>query len=431
MKSLFPLSFLAILLTTLFTTGCEQDKCIRTEEYTAYEPVYKRIDEMRVPATYVAAKSLSSPGKIFYYKGYLLINEMHKGIHVIDNRNPEAPDNLGFIEVPGNLDMAVNNDILYVDSYLDLVAIDIRNPTSPVEVNRVADVFQSFYSFDDQLGYLVEYVPTDITRTIDCGDNNWGRPIFFEGDMMMAESGAFDNNFGGNRGISSNSSVSTSVVSGGSMARFTVADDYLYTIDGAEIKIFDVTQSSPALKNQLTLQWGIETLFPMAGSLFIGSNSGLIIYDITNPEAPQYLSTFSHATACDPVVVQGNTAYVTLRDGNPCQGFVNQLDVVDVSNLTNPSLIKSYPMDNPHGLSVLNETLYLCEGAFGLKTFDIANSNQISQNLLDHVTGLFAYDVIVLPPGDHVIVVGQNGLYQFDATDRSDLKQLSVLAIEN
>ena len=431
MKSLFPFSILAILLTTLFTTGCEQDKCTRTEEYIAYEPVYKRIDEMRIPTTYVAAKPLSSPGKIFYYKGYLLINEMHKGIHVIDNRNPEAPEKLGFIEIPGNIDMAVNENTLYVDSYLDLVAIDIKNPTSPVEVSRVQDVFQSFYSFDDQLGYLVEYVPTDITRTIDCGDFNWGRPIFFEGDMMMAESGAFDKGLGGNRNFSSTSSVSSSVVSGGSMARFTVADDYLYTIDGAEIKIFDVKQSSPALKNQLTLQWGIETLFPMAGSLFIGSNAGLIIYDITNPEAPQYLSTFSHATACDPVVVQGNTAYVTLRDGTPCQGFVNQLDVVDVSNLTNPSLIKSYSMQNPHGLSVLDETLYLCEGSFGLKTFDITNSKQISQNLLDHVTGLFAYDVIVLPPGDHVMVVGQNGLYQFDATDRSDLKQLSVLAIEN
>src|SRR4029078_894787 len=110
-----------------------------------YEPVFKRIDEMRIPASFGAARSLESPGKIFYYKGYLLINEMNKGIHIIDNTNPQSPVNVGFIDLPGTLDMAVNNDILYADSYLDLVGIDISNPLAPVEVNRVTDVFQSFY----------------------------------------------------------------------------------------------------------------------------------------------------------------------------------------------------------------------------------------------------------------------------------------------
>lgn len=88
-------------------------------------------------------------------------------------------------------------------------------------------------------------------------------------------------------------------------------------------------------------------------------------------------------------------------------------------------------MDNPHGLSVHSQTLYLCEGSFGLKTFDVSNPNQISQSLLDNVTGFFAYDVIVLPQDEHVMVVGQNGLYQFDATDKTDLKQLSVISIGN
>ncbi|MGB4850269.1 MAG: hypothetical protein WBP41_20255 [Saprospiraceae bacterium] len=424
MKSIFQFSFLAVLLASFLMTGCEQDRCTRTEEYIAYEPVFKRIDEMRVPASFGAARALESPGKIFYYKGYLLINEMNKGIHVIDNTIPQSPVNIGFIDLPGTLDMAVHNDILYADNYLDLVGIDISNPTAPIEVSRVNDVFQSFYSFNDQLGFLVEYVPTPTKITIDCNDINWGRGIWLQEDILMVKDGSF---FG--VGLNSGSAVSSNVVTGGSMARFTAVNNYLYTIDGAQIKIFDVTQSLPVLKNKVDVQWGVETLFPMANNLFIGSNSGLLIYDISNRESPVFRSTFTHATACDPVAVSGNTAYVTLRDGNACQGFVNQLDVIDVSNLDNPSLIKSYPMDNPHGLSIVDNTLYLCEGKFGLKTFDISDNQKIDKNLLDRVSGFFGWDVIVLPPGDLVMVVGSDGLYQFDAKDRSDLKELSKITI--
>ncbi|MGB3077616.1 MAG: hypothetical protein WBB31_00950 [Saprospiraceae bacterium] len=425
MKSIFQFSFLAVLLASFLMSGCEQDRCTRTEEYIGYEPVFKRIDDMRVPASFGAARGLESPGKIFYYKGYLLINEMNKGIHVIDNSNPQSPVNIGFIDLPGTLDMAVNNDILYADNYLDLVGIDISNPTAPVEVSRVNDVFQSFYTYNDQLGYLVEYVPTPTKLTIDCNDINWGRGIWFNEDLMMVKNGEF---FG--VAINATTAISSNVVAGGSMARFTATNNYLYTIDGAEIKIFDVKQALPVLKNQLDVQWGVETLFPMAKNLFIGSNSGLLIYDISNPESPEFRSTFSHATACDPVAVSGNTAYVTLRDGNACQGFVNQLDVIDVSNLNNPSLIKSYPMDNPHGLSIVDNTLYLCEGKFGLKTFDIADNKKIDTHLLDRVSGFFGWDVIVLPPGDLVMVVGSDGLYQFDAKDRSNLKEISKISIE-
>ncbi len=427
MKSIMNHSLLLVaVLAAIAITGCEQDKCTRTEEYVAYEPVYKRIDEMRVPISYVGAQSLSAPGKIFYYKGYLLINERNEGVHVIDNRDPESPVNRGFMEIPGNLDMAVHDDILYVDSYLDLVAIDITNPTSPLEVNRVEDVFQNFYSYTDQEGYLVEYKPMDITRTIDCSDINWGNPFWFEGAILFSANIQAD---GSGLWNPSSTSVNSSVVTGGSMARFTAAHDHLYTIDGAEVKVFNVEQPQPILKNEVTMQWGIETLFPMGGTLFVGSNSGLLIYDISNPEQPSYLSTFAHATACDPVVVSGNTAYVTLRDGTECLGFVNQLDVVDVSDLTQPSLIRTYPMSNPHGLSVVDQTLYLCEGAFGFKLFDVNDPKKISSNLLAHESGFEAFDVIVLPPGDHVMVIGRNGLYQFDASDRTDLRQLSVISI--
>ena len=426
MKSILSLSFSLLIAATFFMTGCQQDTCTRTQEYTAFQPVYKLLEDMRVPVKYESPTSLTNPGKIFYYNGYLFINELNSGIHIFDNTDPSNPKNIGFLNIPGNLDMAVHGHYLYVDSYLDLVTIDIANPQAPVEAERVNDVFQSFYSFSDNIGYLVEYKPTLVKETIDCSDSNWGRGVWFDNGGILYTK---DASFGGVFDASSSSSVTPSVVAGGSMARFTVDNNFLYTIDQASIKVFNVENAKPELKNDVAVQWGIETLFPMDGSLFIGSNNGMLIYDISNPELPVYRSTFTHASACDPVIVSNQVAYVTLRDGNNCNGFTNQLDVLDVSDLDNPSLIRSYPMDNPHGLSIVDNTLYLCEGRFGLKTFDISNTQKIDQNLLDHVGGLTAFDVIVLPPGNHVMVIGESGLYQFDATDRSDLKQLSMIEI--
>ncbi|MBK8279937.1 MAG: hypothetical protein IPK94_07395 [Saprospiraceae bacterium] len=55
------------------------------------------------------------------------------------------------------------------------------------------------------------------------------------------------------------------------------------------------------------------------------------------------LSTFSHARACDPVYVEGDIAYITLRNGTRCENFTNELDVVDITNITSPRLIKNTP----------------------------------------------------------------------------------------
>jgi hypothetical protein len=155
----------------------------------------------------------------------------------------------------------------------------------------------------------------------------------------------------------------------------------------------------------------------------------MIIYDNTDPTAPYHYSTFEHAAACDPVFVSGNTAFVTLREGNACANAVNQLDVIDVSNMRFPSLIESYPMFNPHGLSVINDILYLCDGADGLKVFNVEKLKKIDENLLDHLRAYEAFDVIVLPPGNLVMMIGADGFYQFDASDPADLKEISFIRV--
>jgi len=45
----------------------------------------------------------------------------------------------------GNADLAIRNNLLYADSYVDLVWFDISNPALPALKNRLENVFlQSF-----------------------------------------------------------------------------------------------------------------------------------------------------------------------------------------------------------------------------------------------------------------------------------------------
>jgi len=154
---------------------------------------------------------------------------------------------------------------------------------------------------------------------------------------------------------------------------------------------------------------------------------GLYIYNLGNAINPVFVSKFEHARSCDPVYVQDQTAYVTLRDGHQCQGFRNQLDVLDVSDLVNPELLTTVSLDNPHGLSLSDDILLICEGEHGFKIFDKADVQDISNNELSHIEDIHAYDVIVLPGTTTALVIGSDGLYQYDFINPKDPIQLSKM----
>lgn len=70
-----------------------------------------------------AAMPLLHPGKICLYQNWIFLVEKYKGIHLIDNTNPKSPVRKDFLKVPGCVDVAVHNNVLYVDNAVDLVAV--------------------------------------------------------------------------------------------------------------------------------------------------------------------------------------------------------------------------------------------------------------------------------------------------------------------
>ena len=396
--------------------GCFKDSCTNT--YTIFTPVYKKLSEARSEMKSGAPQPLMNTGKIYMYGNYIFLNEIRKGIHVIDNSNPALPKNIGFINIPGNIDLAVKGNYLYADCYSDIVVFNISNPTNVVVnkfMNNVVPEYGYFWGNStniDSVSIIVDYISKD--TTVDCQTYDMWKSC---GNCMR-----FDN-FGG---VFLTAAAAPQQGAGGSMARLSIVNNYMYGVSSYKLYAFNIADgANPQLTNSKVIGGGIETIYPFKEKLFIGSTSGMFIYDITNPANPVSQGQFRHASSCDPVISDGQNAYVTLRSGTACTGYTNQLDVVNVSNISSPSLLKTYAMTNPHGLSKDGDKLFICDGKDGLKIYNAANPNDIQ--LIKKIGNMQTFDVIAM--NGIALVVAKDGLYQYNYENVSNIYLMSKINI--
>ncbi|PTX19994.1 hypothetical protein C8N40_10366 [Pontibacter mucosus] len=104
---------------------------------TAYSPILMSRQQLETSILRKEPRTIANPGKIYRYGHYILINEPYKGVHIINNQNPKAPVNIAFIQVPGCVDMALKDNVLYVDNAVDLVAIKLSDFNSIEVAKRV------------------------------------------------------------------------------------------------------------------------------------------------------------------------------------------------------------------------------------------------------------------------------------------------------
>lgn len=409
-----------LLLVTLFLTSCN-DQRVQTITWTEFEPVYMSEADFMKSVSVAPPKDLEVPGKIYFNDGYLYVNERNEGIHIIDNRDPSNPVNIGFITIPANKDLAVKEDLLYADSHKDLLVFNINDLQNPELIERIEDVFNTAANIapgfttqqvDPARGLVVDW--KEVKREEICEGNCESHPRW---DISRAAT--FDSFSGGASSESGGGGI------GGSLARFAINGNYLYAVDHTDLITFSIETNNTNQVSQSSVGWAIETIFPYNDNLFIGSERAMYIYHLQNPANPQQLSTYWHATACDPVVVEGDFAFVTLRQSERCPQAVNRLEVVNVSELTSPYMVNSYEMENPHGLGIDDGKLFVSEGEFGLKIMDA--SNPLDIKLLRHIEDIKSYDVI--PFNNVLMVTGDKGIIQYDYSDINDLKKLSSIPV--
>jgi len=341
----------------------------------------------------VSAQAQPSAGKIWIEGEHLFVNAPQRGVQAMNNANTRRPEAIGFIAIPGNVDMAVIGNVMYANHYDDLVAFDWRKyieDSELVEMARFEDLFPNYREEDMAMGI----------GTIDI---NPGAPIS----------------------------------KGGSMACFTFDSaenpQYLYAVSDEKIYAFDL--SDPEQPRQLSTtdvrDGEVETIFVDNGRLFLGMPNGMQVYDLDNPASPVYEGLYQHLTGCDPVVAQGERAYVTVRSGSTCNSDmpINQLHVVNVANVGNPNMEGSFQLNNPHGLGVDQNLAFVCDGMDGLKVIDVSNPSGMRLLSRTNLEGN-AYDVIVRPDRRALIVVSGDNISQYRYTSTGTLTRLSEFKLQ-
>lgn len=396
------LKYFFVSLVFIGALSCDKNDDADYEFVQVATPQLMSKTAFRSSVEVIAPKTIEEPGKIYVYQDYIFVGDVHSGIHIIDNSDPKSPKAIKFIQIPGNEDISVKDNFLYADSATDLVIFDISDINNISIIEQLEDVF-NVYNYD---------IPVE-AEAVDYGKFDFDDDIIVGWTLTTERRKKVDNtiDIALDDGVVLSAGAESTTGTGGSLARFQIVDNYLYTVGNYEMAIFNIQNlAEPVLSNTQYAGWNIETMFQAEGYLYLGSTNGMYIYNLVNPSSPEFVSDFKHWEGCDPVVVDGDYAYLTLRGGNLCGQLESVLEVIDISDKTNPTLAARYNLENPYGLGIKNNMLYVCDGTAGLKLFERETSEDLI--LVNSLKDIQAKDVIPLEKS--LIMIGEKTLYQYD-----------------
>jgi hypothetical protein len=416
---------LSVVLAFIALQSCQDESWV---SFTANVPVYMSYEDLRSSIKNEAAQDIGNPGKIYFKDNYIFINEFRKGVHVIDNNNPSSPQEVAFLSIPGNVDIAIRGQYLFADSYVDLVVIDISDLQNIQEADRIENIFEYYLpeydtdyelaTVDEEKGVVTSWEIKKTREKINPGSNIY--PIYR--NWYYAEDAAKMS-----APVSSGGQSGSEFGVGGSMARFGQFDKYLFVLTQNMLKSYEVNlQGNLTRSDSIRVNWGMETMYILGETMFLGSQSGMFIYDLANLPTINYISNFSHFRACDPVIADDKFAYVTLKVGGACGWGSNLLEVINIENIKNPKLEKTYQMAGPQGLGKDDELLFICDGDAGLKIFD-ASRPDVELPLITKMEADNAYDVI--PINGVLFMIADDGFYQYDYSDIENISLLSHIEV--
>lgn len=413
-----------LMATALITTSCTKNKGEVAYTYNKAIAQYDDIESVRKMEIAEPPQTIVNTGKVFFGNEVILIGEKNKGIHIIDDIKPHFPAKVSFINLPYCNEFYLDGNYIYAETHYDIVKIDISNKQHPVLVHRAENaIAQSITNSDGKvlMGFetkvVKEHFKLGSPEETELRNNSL---LYFDYNDQLIPKGDLPPAFIG----SDNGSK-------GTMNKMDVFNDHLYLLGNNELHTFYAGSNDIHKVDKQWIGSDLETIYHRDNNLFIGSRSSMITMDVSTPSAPVEISTYTHEVSCDPVLPHNNVAYLTLRtvDFEGCNGAVNALEVLDITNTHSTTKINEVTLRSPYGMALSDDYLYVAEGQNGLTVLNISDPKNPVE--IFHYDGVEAYDVLHHPGLQNVLLLmSRNGIEQlrFDPSN-IEVEKLSTVTL--
>jgi len=207
--------------------------------------------------------------------------------------------------------------------------------------------------------------------------------------------------------------------------RFSIVNKYIYEVNKNYLMVYEIVNADTTkLIYCLTLtryESGktVKNIFSYKNYLLFSTNSGVLIYNLKNPEVPEYVSEINYMTSRYLVVTNDVVAYLILNSDLEFNREINQLDIIDIRNISQPKIVKTIHIPSLTGLSLNGDFLFVFD--FNkLIIFDI--ENPYNPEFIQKIDIDRPNDIITKNSNNNLIITSLDGIYQFDYSDSDNLK---------
>jgi hypothetical protein len=145
---------LVLIMLCFYLTSCfynRRDEPIDNIFISSYNPVTLDRDVFENSIVILDEKEVVTSSKIYIIDNYIFINDKRTGFHIFDNSDTANPIKKKFLKIPGATDIAVRNNILYINQATDLVVLTLDFNDFSFQVNkRLKNVFPELLSPDGE-----------------------------------------------------------------------------------------------------------------------------------------------------------------------------------------------------------------------------------------------------------------------------------------
>lgn len=136
---------LAGIAAMIILASCTKN--FKNEHYSFSRLVYETKAIIKENIESSQSVAIENPGKVYIKGGLVFMNDIGKGIYIIDYSHPFACLNKTFVNIPGCSGIAVKGNYMYADCFKDPVTVDIAGAGNDVQLkNYINAVFSDKYS---------------------------------------------------------------------------------------------------------------------------------------------------------------------------------------------------------------------------------------------------------------------------------------------